>query len=96
MNLKIKVLFFFFCWVCSFGSFDEWDAEGGEVQRDSSRGEGVENWRDDLRCTYSVSWGCPILQQLNLKERLLQTTSYNWCITDQETRPRAIVMGVSG
>lgn len=44
MNLKIKVLFFFFCWVCSFGFFDEWDVEGGEVQRDLSRGEGVENW----------------------------------------------------
>lgn len=40
--------------------------------------------------------GFPILQQLQLEERLLRTTSLNWCLINQGTSPPAIVMGISG
>lgn len=37
----------------------------------------------------------PILQQLHLEERLLRTSSENWCIVNDGNDP-TIVMGVSG
>ena len=40
--------------------------------------------------------GVPILQQLHLEERLLRTSSHNWCIINDGTNQPAIVMGVSG
>lgn len=40
--------------------------------------------------------GLPILQQLHLEERLLRTSSENWCIINDGTDRPAIVMGVSG
>ncbi|KAI5683786.1 hypothetical protein M9H77_05014 [Catharanthus roseus] len=40
--------------------------------------------------------GIPILQQLNLEERLLRTSSDNWCIINDGTNDRNIVMGISG
>ncbi|KAL3528395.1 hypothetical protein ACH5RR_007717 [Cinchona calisaya] len=40
--------------------------------------------------------GMPILQQLHLEERLLRTSSDNWCIINDGTNDRNIVMGVSG
>ncbi|KAF3973614.1 hypothetical protein CMV_002984 [Castanea mollissima] len=40
--------------------------------------------------------GVPILQQLNLEECLLRTSSRNWCIINQGTNQPTIVMGVSG
>lgn len=40
--------------------------------------------------------GLPILQQLHLEERLLRTTSHNWCIVNDGTDAPTIVMGVSG
>ncbi|CAI9089754.1 OLC1v1024388C1 [Oldenlandia corymbosa var. corymbosa] len=40
--------------------------------------------------------GMHILQQLMLEERLLRTTSDNWCIINDGTEDRNIVMGASG
>ncbi|CAM6085459.1 unnamed protein product [Calypogeia fissa] len=40
--------------------------------------------------------GFPILQQLQLEERLLRTTQDNWCLLNDGTSPPAIVMGISG
>ena len=40
--------------------------------------------------------GFPILEQLQLEERLLRTTQRNWCLINQGTSPPAIVMGISG
>ncbi|XP_057768149.1 uncharacterized protein LOC130988354 isoform X2 [Salvia miltiorrhiza] len=40
--------------------------------------------------------GVSILQQLHLEERLLRTSSENWCIINDETTRPTIVMGVSG
>ncbi|KAL1533232.1 hypothetical protein AAHA92_33146 [Salvia divinorum] len=40
--------------------------------------------------------GMPILQQLHLEERLLRTSSENWCIINDGTTRPTIVMGVSG
>ena len=40
--------------------------------------------------------GVPILQQLHLEERLLRTSSHNWCIINDGTNQPTIVMGVSG
>ncbi|GLJ18677.1 hypothetical protein SUGI_0333140 [Cryptomeria japonica] len=40
--------------------------------------------------------GLPILQQLQLEERLLRTTSHNWCIINDGTDAPTIVMGISG
>ncbi|XP_042031899.1 uncharacterized protein LOC121778596 isoform X2 [Salvia splendens] len=40
--------------------------------------------------------GMPILQQLHLEERLLRTSSQNWCIINDGTTRPTIVMGVSG
>jgi hypothetical protein len=40
--------------------------------------------------------GFPILQQLYLEERLLRTTTHNWCLINQGTNPPAIVVGISG
>ncbi|KAK6117967.1 hypothetical protein DH2020_048282 [Rehmannia glutinosa] len=40
--------------------------------------------------------GVPILQQLHLEERLLRTSSDNWCIINDGTIDPTIVMGVSG
>ncbi|KAF3952490.1 hypothetical protein CMV_021958 [Castanea mollissima] len=40
--------------------------------------------------------GVPILQQLHLEERLLRTSSHNWCIINDATNQPTIVMGVSG
>ncbi|XP_027121521.1 uncharacterized protein [Coffea arabica] len=40
--------------------------------------------------------GMPILQQLHLEERLLRTSSDNWCIINDGTNDRNIVIGVSG
>ncbi|TXG57570.1 hypothetical protein EZV62_015399 [Acer yangbiense] len=40
--------------------------------------------------------GTPILQQLQLEEKLLRTSSDNWCIINDGTDTPAIVMGVSG
>ncbi|KAJ4707427.1 Lipoate-protein ligase A [Melia azedarach] len=38
----------------------------------------------------------PILQQLYLEEKLLRTSSDNWCIINDGTDTPAIVMGISG
>lgn len=38
----------------------------------------------------------PIISQLHLEERLLRTSSENWCIINDGTVDSAIVMGVSG
>ncbi|XP_058096549.1 uncharacterized protein LOC131242131 [Magnolia sinica] len=38
----------------------------------------------------------PILQQLHLEERLLRTSSDNWCIINDGTSAPTIVMGISG
>ncbi|XVF11905.1 hypothetical protein REPUB_Repub08aG0068300 [Reevesia pubescens] len=40
--------------------------------------------------------GLPILQQLHIEERLLRTSSENWCIINDGTTHPTIVMGVSG
>ncbi|KAK6123302.1 hypothetical protein DH2020_042953 [Rehmannia glutinosa] len=40
--------------------------------------------------------GVPILQQLHLEERLLRTSSDNWCIINDGTIDPTIVMGISG
>ncbi|PHT45709.1 Vesicle-fusing ATPase [Capsicum baccatum] len=40
--------------------------------------------------------GVPILQQLHLEERLLRTSSQNWCIVNDGTNEPTIVMGISG
>ncbi|KAJ7974391.1 Lipoate-protein ligase A [Quillaja saponaria] len=40
--------------------------------------------------------GVPILQQLYLEERLLRTSSDNWCLINDGTDSPAIVMGLSG
>nr|GLL19798.1 putative lipoate-protein ligase A isoform X2 [Ipomoea trifida]GMC60738.1 putative lipoate-protein ligase A isoform X2 [Ipomoea batatas] len=40
--------------------------------------------------------GVPILQQLHLEERLLRTSSDNWCIINDGTNTPTIVMGISG
>ncbi|XP_057780374.1 uncharacterized protein LOC130998949 isoform X2 [Salvia miltiorrhiza] len=40
--------------------------------------------------------GVSILQQLHLEERLLRTSSENWCIINDGTTRPTIVMGVSG
>ncbi|VFQ91023.1 unnamed protein product [Cuscuta campestris] len=40
--------------------------------------------------------GVPILEQLHLEERLLRTSSDNWCIINDGTDQPTIVMGVSG
>ncbi|KAK9271522.1 hypothetical protein L1049_001882 [Liquidambar formosana] len=40
--------------------------------------------------------GTPIFQQLQLEERLLRTSSDNWCIINDGTNAPAIVMGMSG
>ncbi|KAG9451360.1 hypothetical protein H6P81_011325 [Aristolochia fimbriata] len=38
----------------------------------------------------------PIMQQLHLEQRLLRTSTENWCIINQGINPPAIVMGTSG
>lgn len=38
----------------------------------------------------------PILKQLHLEERLLRTSSENWCIINDGTTDPTIVMGISG
>ncbi|CAI0454050.1 unnamed protein product [Linum tenue] len=40
--------------------------------------------------------GMPILDQLNLEEKLLRTTSDNWCIVNDGANAPTVVMGVSG
>ncbi|XVF09050.1 hypothetical protein REPUB_Repub07fG0057700 [Reevesia pubescens] len=40
--------------------------------------------------------GLPILQQLHIEERLLRTSSENWCIINDGTTDPTIVMGISG
>uniref|UniRef100_A0A5B7AQE1 Putative lipoate-protein ligase A isoform X1 n=1 Tax=Davidia involucrata TaxID=16924 RepID=A0A5B7AQE1_DAVIN len=40
--------------------------------------------------------GIPILQQLCLEEKLLRTSSDNWCIINDGTNAPTIVMGMSG
>ncbi|CAN1177954.1 Inactive lipoate--protein ligase 2 [Linum perenne] len=40
--------------------------------------------------------GMPILEQLQLEEKLLRKSSDNWCIVNDGTNSPAIVMGVSG
>ncbi|CAN8265985.1 unnamed protein product [Cochlearia groenlandica] len=40
--------------------------------------------------------GTPILEQLYLEERLLRTSSENWCIVNDGTNVPTIVMGMSG
>ncbi|XP_004491820.1 uncharacterized protein [Cicer arietinum] len=40
--------------------------------------------------------GMPILEQLRLEERLLRTSSDNWCLINDGTNSPAIVMGLSG
>lgn len=40
--------------------------------------------------------GMPILQQLHLEERLLRTSSDNWCLINDGTNSPPIVMGLSG
>ncbi|KAL0889807.1 hypothetical protein Bca101_013790 [Brassica carinata] len=40
--------------------------------------------------------GTPILEQLHLEERLLRTSSDNWCIVNDGTNVPTIVMGLSG
>lgn len=38
----------------------------------------------------------PILQQLQIEETLLRTSSDNWCIINDGTPDPTIVMGMSG
>lgn len=40
--------------------------------------------------------GMPILEQLFLEEKLLRTSSDNWCIVNDGTDTPSIVMGLSG
>ncbi|KAF9626225.1 hypothetical protein IFM89_031352 [Coptis chinensis] len=40
--------------------------------------------------------GTPILQQLHLEEKLLRTSSLNWCIVNDGTNVPTVVMGMSG
>ncbi|XP_021775646.1 uncharacterized protein LOC110739506 [Chenopodium quinoa] len=40
--------------------------------------------------------GVPILQQLHLEEKLLRTSSDNWCIINDGTLDPTVVMGISG
>ncbi|KAL1360839.1 hypothetical protein HN51_006223 [Arachis hypogaea] len=40
--------------------------------------------------------GFPILQQLHLEERMLRTSSANWCIINDGTTFPTVVMGLSG
>lgn len=40
--------------------------------------------------------GMPILQQLEMEERLLRTSLENWCVINDGTDKRNIVMGISG
>lgn len=40
--------------------------------------------------------GLPILEQLHVEERLLRTSSDNWCLINDGTSSPAIVMGLSG
>lgn len=40
--------------------------------------------------------GMSILEQLHLEERLLRTSSDNWCLINDGTTSPAIVMGLSG
>ncbi|KAI3927361.1 hypothetical protein MKX01_027592 [Papaver californicum] len=40
--------------------------------------------------------GIPILEQLQLEEKLLRTSSENWCIVNDGTNSPTIVMGMSG
>lgn len=40
--------------------------------------------------------GIPILEQLQLEEKLLRTSSENWCIVNDGTNSPTIVMGISG
>ncbi|KAK6920890.1 hypothetical protein RJ641_014568 [Dillenia turbinata] len=40
--------------------------------------------------------GVPILQQLHLEEKLLRTSSDNWCIINDGTDDPTVVMGISG
>ncbi|KAK7295380.1 hypothetical protein RJT34_18287 [Clitoria ternatea] len=40
--------------------------------------------------------GMPILQQLHLEEKLLRTSSDNWCLINDGTSSPTIVMGLSG
>lgn len=40
--------------------------------------------------------GMCILEQLHLEERLLRTSSDNWCLVNDGTTSPAIVMGLSG
>jgi len=40
--------------------------------------------------------GMCILEQLHLEERLLRTSSDNWCLINDGTTSPAIVMGLSG
>ncbi|KAK9278393.1 hypothetical protein L1049_027958 [Liquidambar formosana] len=40
--------------------------------------------------------GAPILQQLHLEEKLLRTSSDNWCIINDGTNASTVVMGISG
>jgi hypothetical protein len=40
--------------------------------------------------------GMSILEQLHLEERLLRTSSDNWCLINDGTNSPAIVMGLSG
>jgi hypothetical protein len=40
--------------------------------------------------------GMPILEQLFLEEKLLRTSSDNWCIVNDGTNTPSIVMGLSG
>ncbi|CAN0908910.1 Inactive lipoate--protein ligase 2 [Linum grandiflorum] len=42
------------------------------------------------------SKGMPILEQLQLEEKLLRTSADNWCIVNDGTNSPSIVMGVSG
>lgn len=40
--------------------------------------------------------GVSILEQLHLEERLLRTSSDNWCIINDGTIDPTVVMGISG
>ncbi|KAI3970917.1 hypothetical protein MKX01_024564 [Papaver californicum] len=40
--------------------------------------------------------GIPILEQLQIEEKLLRTSSENWCIVNDGTNSPTIVMGMSG
>lgn len=53
--------------------------------------------RDGLPLMNLVSLrAVPILQQLHLEERLLRSSSDNWCIINDGTNRPNIVMGISG